>query len=47
MAEGFDEWYRFRAASTGVLIGCLTVNFNKPQKDLTIPISTAGACADK
>ncbi|MCW2573199.1 MAG: hypothetical protein JWO88_3257 [Frankiales bacterium] len=43
-AQGFDEWYQFRVASTGVVLGCKTVNFSKTQNDVVIPVTSGGAC---
>ena len=43
-AEGFDEWYQFRVAPTGSLLGCKTVNFRKTQNDLVIPVTSGGPC---
>lgn len=43
-AEGFDEWYQFRVASTGALLGCKTVNFSKTQNDLVIPVTSGRPC---
>lgn len=45
-AEGFDEWYQFRVATTGALLGCRTLNFSKVQAGFVTRVTSSTPCSN-
>jgi hypothetical protein len=43
--EGFDEWYQFAVADTGIVVGCKTLNFRGREYNVVVRVSTATPCS--